>query len=183
MVKPQITWFINVCNLPGFFLFLFLLLLVVVAAVVVDRTSGPSTRDTCPPASRSPAFFLALRNGWKLVQGFKNGSCWRIIPFVFRNLSERIGLYSCILNVVQWVGETKYCDYVANGGLGSWQNSAEFLDHSVRSFRWGVAYHLGLGFRRWLTGLGPKFAIAKQGLLTRIIDDMCFYSRVVDNKL
>lgn len=37
---------------------------------------------------------------------------------------------------------------------------AEFrgiLDHSVRSFRWGVAYHLGLGFRRWLTGLGPKF--------------------------
>ena len=76
--------------------------------------------------------------------------------------------------------------YVANGNLGSWQNSAELSDHSVRSFRWGVAYHLGLGFRRWLTG-GPKLAITKQLLLlTRFIDEYVLkddlYSRVVDSR-
>ena len=78
--------------------------------------------------------------------------------------------------------------YVANGNLGSWQNSTELSDHSVRSFRWGVAYHLGLGFRRWLTG-GPKLAITKQLLLlTRFIDEyvfkrwLVFYSRVVDSR-
>ena len=49
-----------------------------------------------------------------------------------------------------------------------------------------MAYHLGLGFRRWLTG-GPKLAITKQLLLlTRFIDEYVLkddlYSRVVDSR-